>query len=797
MSTAENQPKAFFAYAGGPPLRAEATRESLVAVGRWGIDAEGWEALCVGGKILIDAICDGIEKADACVAEVSSMNPNVLFEAGYAIALGKSLYLALDETDEDANRAWSGLAMLDTIGRLNYGGNSERLAEQVASHMSEDPLPLIDALLAGGRPKEANAIFAPAVPHKFNAADRLERLLERKTHLRLLASQDDLALAGLRYYVHEIYRSSAAVMHFMAPSRVRAQGHNARLSLLAGIAHGLKIPLLMVAESGFQTPLDYKDLLFVYSSTAQLTERVETWLASLPTPQGSNRRLGRLNLDIELPIRTFGQFVAESEAESLSDYFVHTNEFEAVLTGRAQVFLGRKGTGKSANMLQSVEELRKDRRVLVVPIKPSSYDLAALVGTVARFEDTSKRDYFLLNLWTFLLLTEMAIRALAHADRQPAGYGGDPNLAELAETVAQMGVDREGDMSSRLDDVISKCANEGQELRVASDTLRQNSGQRLQPVLRRALHNYEHVAVLIDNLDKTWEKGVDYENLSHFLLSLLVTAGRIKSDFEKFTKDKPSVAVTLTVFLRTDIYDVMTKYAREPDKINPQTIQWHDEELLIRVLEDRYAANRKRRSSDAERELWSELFCPEVHGLPTRDYFLWRALPRPRDIVFLGNAALTTAIDRRHSEVLAQDFAFAEKVYSRFAVEALIVESEAQGFDLEEILFEFAGLDATISTADLTSVLSSTTDPAAIERWLVRTSFLGLETRDGSFVHVEGESEARKKLKAANRLSTRMERELRYRVHPAFRPYLDIGDDDLLLEDGAHVPENNATQIDS
>ncbi len=326
------------------------------------------------------------------------MNPNVLFEAGYAIALGKSLYLALDETDEDANRAWSGLAMLDTIGRLNYGGNSERLAEQIASHMLENPPPLIDALLAGGRPEEANAVFAPAVPHKFNAADRLERLLERKTHLRLLASQDDLALAGLRYYVQEIYRSSAAVMHFMAPTRVRAQGHNARLSLLAGIAHGLKIPLLMVAESGFQTPLDYKDLLFVYSSTAQLTERVETWLASLPTPQGSNRRLGRLNLDIELPIRTFGQFVAESEAESLSDYFVHTNEFESVLTGRAQVFLGRKGAGKSANMLQSVEELRRDRRVLVVSIKPSSYDLAALVGTVARFQDTSKRDYFLLNL---------------------------------------------------------------------------------------------------------------------------------------------------------------------------------------------------------------------------------------------------------------------------------------------------------------------------------------------------------------------------------------------------------------
>jgi hypothetical protein len=118
-------------------------------------------------------------------------------------------------------------------------------------------------------------------------------------------------------------------------------------------------------------------------------------------------------------------------------------------------------------------------------------------------------------------------------------------------------------------------------------------------------------------------------------------------------------------------------------------------------------------------------------------------------------------------------------LYSRFAVEALLVESEAQGFDLEELLFEFAGLDSTVNAEDLDEVLVAEADPSSVKSWLIRTSFLGIETRDGSFVHVEGESEARKKLKAAERLAERLERPLRYRVHPAFRPYLDIRDDDV------------------
>lgn len=777
----------FFAYAAQPALRAETVRDTLTACRNRGLDATGWEQLSVAGKIIINTITDKIDACDACVAEVSSSNPNVLFEAGYALAKGKQLLLAIDETDEDSAKSWKSLALMDTIGRLDYGGNAQILAEKIFDALSEQPTPLIETLLAGARPREENAVFAPGVPHKFNAAERLERLLDRKTHLNMLAAQEEFGLGPLTYYVELVYRSSAGIFHFMKPTRIRAQEYNSRLALLAGIMHGLDLPLLMVAEQGYEPPIDYKDMLYTYQSAAKLTEHVNKWLESIPTSPVSNKRLGRLKLDIELPLRTFGQYVAESEKDELTDYFVHTNEFEAVLSGRAAIFTGRKGTGKTATMQQAVVELRKDRRNLVVPVKPSSYDLAELVSILDRFKDSSKREYFLLNLWGYLLTSEISLRALSHAESLPAGVGADANTDALNSVVEALKIDRESDLSSRLDDAVTSAAlslkRPGVGYREAAEALRSTWRDQLMPKLKPVLHGYSRVAVVIDNLDKTWERGVNFEALSQFILSLLVTSGKLQAEFDKSQRGVPSANVTLTIFLRTDIYDVLKTHAREPDKINPQVIQWKDEELLIRVLEDRYLANRASNSQVTPDSLWDDVFCVEVNSLPTRDYVLWRALPRPRDIIFLGNAALTTAINRRHDKVYAQDFSHAESLYSRFAVEALLVESEAQGFELEEVLFEFAGLDSTVEDSELREVLSGVNDTEGVINWLVRTSFLGIETRDGSFVYVEGDSEAKKKRKAADRLAARLNRPLRYRVHPAFRPYLDIRDDDLHVED--------------
>lgn len=431
-------PKVFFAYAGRPAARAETMRDTITALESFGVEARGWESLGVVGTILIETICQEIRMSSAVVAEVSSMNPNVLFEAGYALSIGKSVYFAVDDSDTEATRLWNGIGIIATIGRFDYGGNAGSAARKVNGALAQSSPPLIDLLLQEAKPREANAVFSPSVPLRFNAADRLDRHLERKRGIKLLGHGDDLGLAPLAYYAKEIYRSSAAVFHFMGPTRTRAAEHNARASLLAGMAHGWQLPLLMVAEEGFQSPLDYKDLLYTYSTASDLLRKVDEWIAAVPPSPRTSRRLGQLRLDVELPLRSFGQYVAESEASELDQYFITTNEFDAVLNARAQVFTGRKGTGKTATMMQSVDQMKRDRRNLVVPIKPSTYDLGSLLQMLNKIGRGPSLDYLLLNLWSYLITTEIALNVVDAAEALPAGLGGSKEVSELATVLGRV-----------------------------------------------------------------------------------------------------------------------------------------------------------------------------------------------------------------------------------------------------------------------------------------------------------------------------------------------------------------------
>jgi hypothetical protein len=775
-------PSAFFAYAGSPALRAEVMRDAARGLNQRGQSASTWEDLPIDGTLLIMTICERIDACQALVAEVSSMNPNVLFEVGYAVARNKPIWWAYDESDTEAERLWNEVGLFSTIGRTEYGGNAEILIAKYFKMPPFEERPLAEILLAGANPRESNAVFAPSLPTRISAAAELESLLERQSHLKILGSSEDLIIAPLGFYVREIYRSSAVILHLLGSQRRRSQEHNARVSFLAGFAYGLDLPLLMVVESGYDTPLDFRDLLFEYDTSAMLQEKVKAWLDAIPKTPGTQRRLGRMTLDIELPIRTFGQYVAEYEIEELSNYFIPTNEFAAVVAGDAQIYTGRKGTGKTATMSQVTKDLRLDRRNLVVPIKPSSYELRGLIELSNSLGAPAHSEYLLMTIWMYLIYTEIALRTVETESAKPVAVVDRTSVYDLEQLLRTMEVSTDEDLSARLERIVGQVAAE---LKATGSSdhdeiarlLRTDHLNRLRVLTVKALGDYSRVAVLIDNLDKNWERGVDYEMVSRFILSLLTTAGKVEKEFAKTSTGDEPLKVTLALFLRTDIYDVVRTYAREPDKIGARTVDWDDEQLLVRVLEERYAVNRMSKRSAPV--MWEELFCPEVRGHPTRDYFLWRALRRPRDFVYFANASLTTAINRGHHIVEPTDITYAEREYSRFAIEALLVESESRGFDLEELLYEFAGLGATLSESELTVVLAGSSQPAAVRDWLVAASFLGVEKRAGEYVYVEGETSARRKMKVAARGAKLSEKEIRFRVHPAFRPFLEITDDDL------------------
>lgn len=763
-------------------------RTSAVVISeRLSVPVRTWEDLEVEGRLIIGRITDAIESSAAVVAEIGGLNSNVLFEVGYALAQRKKLWLLLDESDKTAGRGWKDLGLLSGVGYVPYSGSSETVYQKFADKRPDLAAESLrdDLVASAGSPRETCGLFYFPTSLRGDATRSLDRLLLRRRDLVVHnANEDEHGLAPLAWYVGQIYRSSAALIHLLGPQRSRSQVHNARASLLAGIAHGLGLAVLMVAEESFEAPPDYEDLLFNYLTAKRLTEKVDHWLDEMPASSTTSRPRGRIDLRVELPVQSFGEYVAEYEQEELPDYFVATAEYQTVLRGGVAVFVGRKGTGKTASMLTAADRLREDRRNLVVVVKPAAYELEGLLNVLKKIDDKDLADFFLEALWRYLIYTEVALAAVREAEGRPAGIATGSPMDALRAELEALGIGHDHDFTLRLEMVVDALLADMAALPGGVAEARTFLTQRLHASvlvdLRKsmgaALADRQRVALLIDNLDKAWERGSDYERLSRLLLNLLSACGRIGVEFSKEDAWRQRVNVSLAVFLRADIFSVVADYAREPDKITTLHIAWRDSVLLARVLEDRYVASRG--DGVLPEDLWATFFCSEVRAMSTRDYLLWRVLPRPRDLVFIANASVTAAANRRQERVQERDVLDGEIRYSQFALEALLVESAAQ-FDLEDCLYELAGLDATMEEQDAEQLLAPCGDGAGAVSWLLRASFFGLEVAENQFDYPDGEAAEKKDRVLARRLPSTAGRPARLRVHPAFRPYLSITDDDL------------------
>ncbi len=764
-----------------------ATADSLA---QRSIEARTWQQLPIEGRLLIDQVLAAVDASTVVMAEVGSLNSNVLFEVGFALARDKHIWLLLDETDSSAAAEWRDFGLFANVGRIDYGGNSEKLTHkffQARPDLNAAETLWADLFSTIHSPREPKSIFVLPALVNDDASRIVRQTLDQRPTLSVHRAEDDeRGLAPLAWYVNQIYRCSATLVHLLSPTKERSALHNARASLLAGIAHGLDRPVLLLAPNDLPIPLDYRELLHAYETTHNLSKRLVLWLDELPSGAGVRREPGRAKLSIEIPV-SFGEYVAEDERRELPEYFIPTGEYAAVMRGGTAVFVGRKGTGKTATMLRATDELMSDKRNLVVPIKPSGYDLEGVVEVITALPDRASVDYFLEGLWRYLLFCEIAAAAVREAEAKPAGIADGSALDALRALLKTRTIDVESGFAVRLESLIKRLLADITSMPSSVGELRNWLNQRLNtaslPELRShiaaAVADRQRVSILIDNLDKAWERGADYERLARLIFGLLTAVGRVESDFAREANNRLTVDVSLAVFLRADIFTVVRKYAREPDKIKTLQISWDDPALLARVIEDRYvAAKGAGAQPDA---LWTDFFCPSVEGMDTRAYLLWRCLARPRDLVYLCNGAVMSATNARRSLIEAADVRQAEREYSQFAFEALLVESDPHA-GLSDLLIEFAGCSSTLSREQVDSTMSAAGhagDEEARLSELLRASFLGIEIAEGRFDYPPNEIAEQRAHVLAKRFAAACGREARFRVHPAYRPYLEIDDDDL------------------
>jgi hypothetical protein len=539
----------------------------------------------------------------------------------------------------------------------------------------------------------------------------------------------------------------------------------------------------MLAEEDYSPPLDYQDRLKHYRSAEQCSEYLNNWLIEQQIRPDERYRTRRLQLVTQLKGLTFGEHVAENESDSLSDYFIETAAFDQALKSRLMLFVGRKGAGKTANMLQAAARLQEDAKNVVVVIKPAAYDFSALLALMRDLPGEIK-DYSIESLWRFLLQSELTRTVIAGIEARSMGVPYTEAELELIRFADEAPFSIRADFAKRFEEIVTFLQTSGaaDERSVSAGRDRLNEAlhadaiSRLRKLLGPVLSGREHVAILIDNLDKAWDRRVDLEPLADLLLGLLGAVGRLSQDFNREDSWRRRIELSLVVFLRSDIYGYLQRTAREPDKIPTQVLSWSDQELLLRLLEERFLAVRPPRT--APDELWERFFCPTVKGLDTRQYLLSHVLPRPRDMVYICNAAIMSAVNSRHDIIAEEDILSAEKNYSQFAYEALLVENGITVSQLDDVLLEFMASDSVLPASAVRANLHlAGIEAEKAEHVIARLkamSFLGVETAPNKFQYIEGETDSRRLDVLARKYSERAEQEPRYSIHPAYRSYLEI-----------------------
>ena len=123
----ETLPRCFFGYPSTPAARAETIESAIETIGQTGVvHIKGWKSLFPGGRPIISRIFEEIRLCDSFLADLTGLNPNVLFELGYAISHRKRVWILLDTAMEKAKLDFDRFQLFTTIG-YQAGSNSDTI----------------------------------------------------------------------------------------------------------------------------------------------------------------------------------------------------------------------------------------------------------------------------------------------------------------------------------------------------------------------------------------------------------------------------------------------------------------------------------------------------------------------------------------------------------------------------------------------------------------------------------------------------------------------------------------------
>ena len=688
-----------FLYPSEPEILASTVEQSVRTLNSMsgGKVWRSWKQLDIPGQIIFCEICKALRFAETVVADVTTLNFNLMFEIGYAIGLGLPVIPIRDTSYVRDTRVFDELGLLDTLGYIDYA-NSVSLAEAVQKRTSDaSPFRSYPA------PNSEQPLYLVRSHIQSEGMVKLMSLL-KKSGLRFRTFDPrETSRLSLHEAHKEIRSSYGAIAHLVDPNRVGALAHNARCAFLAGMAMAAGKHTLMLQENSTEQPIDYRDVVKTYTKATDIPDLVIPLIRSV-VEMLQEKRFVAVALPLKLLERVdLGDLAAENEIGALRTYFVPTGQYNEAKRGRARLVVGRKGSGKTAIYYGIRDAYKPSHDHLVLDLKPEGHQFMKLREAVLHELTPGLRQHVLTAFWDYLLLMEIAHKIVATEERYRYR---DPSIKSAYESVEQAyrGDSRleEADFSERLLQLIDDISERGKGLAGISstaDVTQMVYKQDIRP-LSNAISDYlkvsrkEDVWMLFDNIDKGWPVTRATPEDIMIVKCLLAATRKIQRQFEIRNTEFHSV-----VFIRNDIYQHLILDPADRGKETAVLLEWNDPELFKDIIRRRIAY-----STDLDKPfdtIWPYLFDTHVGGQESFSYILDRTLMRPREILRFIRQCINTAVNRGHDKVMQEDILQAEKTYSDDLLVDVTLELRDVAPDYVDVPYAFIGCRDTISEEEV------------------------------------------------------------------------------------------------
>ena len=686
----------FVAYASGNKFHGDLIQDACREASKADRTVTPWSARDTSSAPISRSVESWIESADAFVADVSIVNPNVTYEFGYAIGLSKPTRLIRStQIDFDPVKA---IGLLDTLGYDSY--DYQHVLERVLLKREET------TRWGEIAKNKSQPVFILQPPVPTEATLRLTSAVKKVARIRFrnFNSAEISRLNASEAY--EQGASSFGVVTFWAEGEgEQALRSNQRAAFLYGVARGRGIPALLVAHAKTSLPLDLHDqadrwwrLTDIDATIAEFRNRVADFQNDFVTVRPHHERL--------LEELSCGDPVAENEASILSSHFMETDAYRRALNGEANVLVGRKGSGKTAVFLQVRDRTRAQRNNIVIDLIPDGHQLIKMKEFILDKLSRGTRKEVIAAFWEYVLWLEIAYKLLekdeTRALRDVRLLDGYRKLKALFDERVDTGT---GDFSERLKRLSENVAErfQGDGTMVDANLHQLQSSKVLEVIygedvgkLRDQVLDYLHakgtVCFLFDNLDRFWTPGGFTDDDALIVVGLTESMQEISRKFKR-----KSLVFRWAIFVRSDVYEFLVRGMADYGKLAVQSLEWTDRTLMKALFEQRLRASVSD-ASEAWPSLWARASASTVLGRPVLDFLIDGSLMRPRYLIRLFETARRRALTFGRNRMEEEDYVVAFRELGWQVLEDLdreIADLVPNGKDLLfEVLQHRAGLSA-------------------------------------------------------------------------------------------------------